>query len=260
MKKAILTAILSIITIFMLASLAGAQHTKTMTFSSEDGEITLLPGINAIIRDKDGQLTVEMVPPKDGLAKEYKEVDLKVGDIIFMCNGKSVKSIDDLNKAMEAVEVGGDLGFGIKRDKDRLIATMVKADPQAGGKMMVMTQTIGGEAGPEDEIAISQDGQMLNDVTILDCGILIHDQDEAVKVIALLPIFKALSGEKPEDGDILISINGTSAKTAKEFSSIFDKLKVGDSAKLVFKRGDKTIETTVAKEEKTEGNVIIQKG
>lgn len=262
MKKTVLTAILAITAIFIMASPGLAQtSTKTMTFTAEDGEITLLPGINAVVRDKDGVLTIEMAPPKHGLPKEFKDVDLKVGDIIFMVNGKTIKSITELNDIIEEVEVGGEIGMGIKRGQDRLIVSMPKADPKAGGKMMVMTQTIGGEEGDKDELAISSGGQMLNDVTFLNCGLVIRDVEGQPSVVAVMPDFPTGTDDlKAKDGDALISINGTKAKTAQEISDIFDKVKIGEEIIFVFKRDDKTFDVTVTKEEQPEGNVIIKKG
>lgn len=263
MKQTFLITVLAILTILMLASLAIAQTgtSKTMTFTAEDGEITLLPGINAIVRDKDGQLTIEMVPPKNQRDKAYQDVDLEVNDILFMCNGKAIKSITELNDIIKEIKIGEEIGFAIKRGKDRLIASLVKADPEAGGKMMVMTQTIGGEESAKDELAISSGGQMLNDVTFLSCGIVIKDVDGQPSVVAALPGFPAdKEGQKPIDGDVLVSINGTKAKTSQEVSDIFDKVKIGENVTFVFKHDNKTFEITVTKEEQPEGNIIIKKG
>ncbi|KAA3631068.1 MAG: PDZ domain-containing protein [Calditrichaeota bacterium] len=249
--------ILAVLTFgLLIANSSFAQgHRKTMTFEGEAGKITIIQGIGAILKEVDGELIVEMMLPKENLPKDLRNVDLKKDDIVFMCNGKKVKTVDEFNAIVEALENGDEIKLGVKRGKDRLITALPKSEGE--GQMMMMTTTV--DDGGGEESSVNLGGKMMKDVTFLSCGIVLQDKDGQVEVIALTPQFKTEDdGQKPDGGDILIAVNDTKAETAQALRAIYNKAADNDKVKLTFSKDGTEYSTFVIKK-KDDGEVMIKK-
>ncbi len=260
MKSKSISMLLTTCFLFLIFAQPGsAQHTKRMTFESEDGEIAIVMGLGAIIKGGEKGLVIEIVPDKSNRDKKYKNVDIQNQDKIIMCNGKKVKTVDDLNAAMDAVEIGGEISFGVRRGKEMLIVSFPKADPSDGGNMMMMTTTIDGD-GTDNETSIMKDGVEMKDILMLEAGMILKDIDNRVTVLALVPEFEQIiDGEKPQDGDIIISINGDKILTSKELNTIYNNIKYGDMITMIISRNAKEFKLSFSKPKVDSGNsdVII---
>lgn len=260
MKFKTLTITLSCFFAFLLIfQPVNSQHSKKMTFNA--GEVTLIAGLNALIKAGDNGLTIEMIPGKDRRDKAYKEVDLANQDKIIMCNGKKVKTIADLNEIMEAVEIGDEISFGVKRGNQMMIVSFPKADPKQSGNMMMMTTTMDDD-GASSETSIMKDGVEMKDVVMLDAGLILKDLDNKVNILAVMPMFnKSVDGEAILDGDIIISFNGEKNLSAEDINKKYNALKNGDVVSITFTRESKEFTATFKKTPPSDNGaeVIIEK-
>ena len=255
LKKALFTLAVLAIGLLISNTASAQEHRKTMTFEGEAGKITIIQGIGAILKEVDGELIVEMMLPKENLPKDLRNVDLKKDDIVFMCNGKTVKSVEEFNAIVEALKNGDEIKLGVKRGKDRLITALPKSEGE--GQMMMMTTTI--DDGDGEESSVNLGGKMMNNVTFLSCGIVLQDNDGKVEVIALTPEFKSEDdSQKPDEGDILIAVNDTKAETAQALRAVYNKTADNDKVKLTFSKGGTEYSTYVIKK-KDDGEVMIKK-
>ena len=244
----------------MLISLSVSAQMKTKTMTFNKGEVTIIQGLGAIIKKGEKNLTVEMVMPKDNLPKEYKDVDLKVQDQIIMCNGKRVKTIAELEAVLDGLEVGGAIELGIKRDQDMMIVSFPKADPEAGGQMMMMTTTIGDddEDGAESSV-MNINGKEIHDAVFMAAGLVLHEEDGAIKVASVLPMLKEnIKGTLPSEGDLVVSMDGKSYSSAKTVRSAYQDVPEGKTITMVLKSGDSEYTISFVKQ-KLDDNVIIKK-
>lgn len=219
-----------------------AQHQKTMMF--KPGEVTIVQGINAVIKADSNGLAVVMVPPKDKLSKEYQEIDLKNDDKVIMCNGKKVSTIADLEAQIEKVEIGSAISFGVKRGKEMMIVSFPKADPNTSNKMMMMTTTVD-DGGGDFETSIMKDGVEYKDVVMVNVGCLLKDINEKAEVIDVLPEFAGImKGGKLQEGDVIISVNGKKNLNSKQISNQMNSVKIGETVSIVALRDSKEITIT----------------
>jgi len=209
-----------------------AQVVKTMTFNSEDGEIFMLPEVGGIIVESDDGPKVEMVLPSDQRPENYKAVDIQAGDIIKMFNGKSMKTVALIKETYEALGIGDQLKFGIRRDKSVLMIKFIKMDPKdAQGRMMVKT------------ISMSDDGETDNIITdLIELGLLLEKKDGIISVADVITeMSTAFKGTQPENGDQLIKIQSSKINSPKKLTQIYGKIKAGEKAVLTMLRDGKEV-------------------
>lgn len=238
MKNNLISITLSCcIALLLLVQQGNTQQQKKMIFKA--GEVTIVAGIGAVIKGGEEGLVVEMIPPKNSRQKAYKDVDLKNQDKIIMCNGKKVKSIADLNATMELVPIGDEVSFGIKRGKEMMIISFPKADPKESGNMMMMTKTIDSD-GEHSETTMMKNGVEMKDIIMLEAGMILKDIDNQASIVAVLPeLASIVEGEKPQEGDIIISLNGDKNLSSQELNKKYDAIKIGDKVSLTILRGTK---------------------
>lgn len=259
MLKIISTALKAAALISMLLSVSAfAQHKKTMTMTTEgNGKLTIIQGLGAIVIETDNNLKVDMTMPKDNLPKEYKDVDLKKNDQIIMCNGKRVKTVDDLNEILENAEVGASIELGIKRDKQMLIVAFPKADESAGGQMMMMTTTIGGD-GADDVSVLNINGKEIKNAVLFASGLVVHEDEGVLKIATTLPMLKEnIKGQMPSDGDEFVSLNDVAFSSANDLRDYYHGLKDGTELQVTLKNDSGTYSITFNKM-KMENEVKIE--
>ena len=154
-----------------------AQVIKTITFGGgEPEELFILPEVGALIVKSDGGPKVDMVIPSDQRPDDYKNVDIQVGDIIKMFNGKSMKKVSSIEEVYEALSIGDELKFGIQRGKDMLIEKLTKMDPKdASGQMMIKKFPASGGGGIGNIIA-----------DLIDLGLILEEKDGQIFVIDVM--------------------------------------------------------------------------
>ena len=239
-----------LIALVMLWIPAQAQVVKTMTFNSEDGEIFMLPEVGGIIVESDDGPKVEMVLPSDQRPENYKAVDIQAGDIIKMFNGKSMKTVALIKETYEALGIGDQLKFGIRRDKSVLMIKFIKMDPKdARGRMMVKTISMSDDGETDNIIA----GNIITD--LIDLGLLLEKKDGIIFVADVITeVSTAFKGTQPENGDQLIKIQSSKISSPKELTQIYDKIKAGEKVDLTVLRSGEEVILTFEKPESVPGS------
>ena len=232
-----------------LAAAAGAQQMKIIRAGEGGG--FLIPELMAFIGLEDKQLTISERLPVDRLPKEYQSIDIKKGDIILMVDGKKLSTPGELEKLYDKLAVGQEMKFGLKRGNDMLIASFKKADPSALPKMKrVITMDSEGEGGPDDKQVrreINIDGDA---VPIIEVGIIFAAKDGKITVGDVMPgQGMGILTAEPKNGDVLVSLQGSSYITAEALQQSWDKIPVGDTVRLVLSRDGKETKSIFAKPE-----------
>lgn len=239
-KSRIMNIGIIIMSIFMFWSLAHSQ--KVMTFKAEDGEIFMLPELGAIIVKSDDGPKVEMVIPPDHRPENYRTIDLQMGDIIKMFNGKSMKSVSMCEDMYNEIAIGDDVKLGIKRGNEMLIQKFAKADEKdMPGQMMVKMKT------SEDDISTD----------FIDIGLLLDEKDGKISVADVISEmgFK-FQGDQPAEGDELIKIQDNKISSPENLKMLYDKINIGESVSLVFLRDGQEIVSKFVKPEAGEAKPI----
>jgi hypothetical protein len=215
-------------------------------------EVFFLQELGALIKQDEETIRVDFVAPADNRTKEYRSVDIESGDIIAMLNGKRVNSVKDLKANYEAAEVGEDIKFGIKRDKRMMIVEFAKADLEKMPQQQMMMVTMDGDgegtvkttSGPETRVIKMEAGSVGN-VTLLELGLLLGEDEESLIVTDILPhASKRLGDIDMGEGDIVKSIQGEPVTTIDEFADLYESIPVGDTVSLVFQHEGKEVHTS----------------
>lgn len=225
--------------IALLASGAPAQtKSKRMVFDAESA--FFIQGLGALVLYKDDKLVVEMMPQKEQMPKELRDVDLQKGDEIMMLNGKRVKSIDDLREQYDALEVGEEVKFGVKNQSGMKIVSFNKpSGEQSGGAVMMMTTTIGddepGGIEHSESKIIGPDGKEMSVTPVFDAGIMLSEQEGSVQIAMVMPDAKEkLGGEIPSGGEQIVTVNGKPAGALSSFKELYTGIPVGEKVVLVY--------------------------
>lgn len=250
-----------------LMALTATVSAQSHSFQVNEGEMFMIPEVGAMVMSDEGILTVDFMPPTDNIPKAYRDVDIEIGDIIMMVNGKKMKSADDLEKLYEALAVGDQIKMGIKRGKGMLIASFNKADEKDLPKRKVMTMSIGGdgsgemtttEGGVVKTMSFGGDGQALS--IIQELGLLLIAKDDQVVLANLLPNAVAVFGdEKIFEEDVLAEINGKKVTSTTEFEEIYNAIEVGNMFSLKFIHDGTEFSKTLKKPKSQSGGVMIRK-
>jgi PDZ domain-containing secreted protein len=211
---------------------AQTVKTKTLTLKG-DGEIFLLREIGGIITESGDSITVDMIMPEDARAEDYRSVDIRVGDLIKMANGKTVTSIKMLEGLYNSLAIGDQLKLGIFRDRQMVIASLTKADPdKLPGKMMVMT----GPARGGIETAL------------IDAGLLLKETGTGFVVDEVIDnMLVDFTGDTPQKGDALLKIQEHEIKTADELKRVLDQVKEGENVDLILSREGEEVSASFIK-------------
>ena len=261
MQRVFATIVLMIIAM----TTANAQVFMSRTDSSSDrivGEPFSLGEVGAVIVDTGKEIKFLHVMLADNRPKAYKDVDIKDGDVILMCNGKRVKTLKELEATYKELTVGAEFKMGIKRKDERFIVSFQKAGPKDLPKieMSIATTEDGEGDGEPMRRRVVMGGQDLGDVApLFGLGLIIGKKDNVFKVVGMGPsAATALAGVNIKPDDIIESFNGEKIKSTQQLSEMYEKLAVGEKIELHFKRGDKTMQASLTKPE-AQGRVIINR-
>jgi len=234
--KMLKLGIIASFSLVIVGSVAAQVMKKGVTIESDQpGGIYFLMGPQAAMRESDDGLVIDFVAPADSRAKDYADVDLKAGDIVMMVNGKRVKTAADIEKMVNDLETGAMIKLGVKRDRDMMIVSFAKPDPEeAGGPMMMVTRTVGDDGNVDTDIKMA--GPDLDkSVLVMEAGVILATTDDGLAVGVVIDNAETdLDGDAPGDGDVIMSINGTTVKTNGDFSAVYDATPPGEQIALVY--------------------------
>lgn len=215
-----------------IASWANAQQVRMIKMG--EGGAFLIPELGALVAIEDSQLVVIDRMPTDRMPREYQSVDIKQGDIVLMVDGKKMASPDQLQKYYDTLAVGREIKIGLKRGDNMFIASFKKADPSTLPQIKRMVMTPDGKgADGKGGMALSVDG---DPIPILELGIIFAAKDGQIRVGKILPIPAAVPLKtKPKEGDLLVSLQGSTYTTASSLLKAWDAIPVGESVQIVLR-------------------------
>lgn len=264
-----LKIIVEVIAAFVITSLAtcgntpavAATETKAETKSEgkpqmhffSSGDVVFIHELGAVIMLRDKAITVDMVNPPDQRAKEYQAVDIKKDDVVLMINGKKAAALADVKAAYDSAAVGQEVKLGIRRGKEMMIASFAKADQSK----IAQQQVVAFETEAGGDVALGEGDKKVmklgpgdgNLVIVSEMALILTEVDSKIAVTGIMDSENAVVKKTGIAlNDILSEIQSIKVKTLKEFSEVYDKLKIGDEFTVLFQHGDKTV---VAKTSKT---------
>jgi S1-C subfamily serine protease len=112
---------------------------REMSFQSAGGEerVSMLQGTGIIARETDGHVQVAYLMPQGKETKGVSEV--KEGDLVVRIQGKTLASLDDLDKIWESIATGDEVTMVCSRDDKEFSCTFTKPDASdmQGGAVMI---------------------------------------------------------------------------------------------------------------------------
>lgn len=262
MKRAFAVATLMIV----LAIAAMAANAQTFVSRTDSAAVNIvgepfnLGELGAVVVDDGKAIKFLHVAPADMRPKAYKDLDVKAGDVVLMCNGKRLKTLKELEAAYKETAVGAEFKMGVRRQEERFIVSFAKADPKDLPQMVMQMATTGGPASGGGGVKMQRftfggAGQDAGDVApLLGIGLIIGKKDDVFKIVGIMP--NSVQGDFKQD-DILESFNGEKIKSTQQLSEMYEKLAVGAKIELQYKRGDKTMQASLTKRE-SQGRMMIR--
>ena len=231
-------AIIGVVTLFFMLGICipiNSQTKQAIKIMGPEGDIFLLKELGAVITEADEKIKVEMVLPPDQRDEKYKDVDIRTGDFIKMFNGKSIKSVKQLEKVFNNLDIGAEVKFGIRRDREMLIEKFIKADPdKLPGKMMMMTVS-------------EEDGGVAS--ALLDVGLILKQEDGKIVVDEVIPEMAEVFGDNvPQKGDIITAIQGKALTGPEQLRKKCGESKSGETVVLTLARDSKEFTAEFVKE------------
>jgi S1-C subfamily serine protease len=255
-------------TILMMAVIATTTAQAQVFISRSDSSADKIVGqpfnlgeLGAVIVDNGKEIKFLHLMPADNRPKAYKDVDVQSGDVILMCNGKRLKTLKDLEETYKATAIGAEFKMGVRRNEDRFIVALPKADPKDLPQMKMSIQTTDGPnaGGGKIQRFVFGAGQGSDDIApLMGLGLIIGKKDNVLKVVGVMPdAAKALGGADIKQDDVVESFNGEKIKSTQQLAEMYDKLAVGAKIELQYQRGDKTMQASLTKPE-AKGKMIMR--
>ncbi len=255
MKKLVLLSA----ALLMIAPAAFGQ----MVFRTQgDGESFMIPEVGALLLDEDGKVNVRFVMPEARRGEKYKNVDIKQDDIVLYLNGVRIKKVETFKAKYDSLKFGEEVQIGLRRDKNRFIASFMKADPKdlpETGMTMVRRGGAGeGEtsgatttSGGGERRMTMQGSPLMQEAEaikpLVELALLIGKIEDQAVVVGKLPIPGAFDKMEFEEEDVLASVNGDKVKSYDHFFELWEKIKLGDEVTLKVTRDKKDVSGKFAK-------------
>lgn len=206
----------------------------------------MIPETGAMMVQNKDTLRIDLIPPTEGLPKDYASVDLKTGDIILMLNGKRVTTAKQFEDLYKAIKAGEEVSLGIKRDGGLRIVKFARADESKLPKRQMMMMKSGGPEGESQVQVQTRDGMKSfsgEGIRILPAsGLVIGLKDKKIVVVGVLPMAaeKITVGEVKEN-DIIASANGVTFADTDQLLAMIDGLADGAKVELSIVRDGKAL-------------------
>jgi len=254
----------AMIVIVLVTMTANAQVFISRMDSSMDkivGPPFTLGEVGAVIVDNGKEIKVLHAMPVDMRPKAYKDIDLKDGDVVLMCNGKRLKTLKELEEAYNGTAVGTDFKMGVKRGDERMIVAFAKADPKDLPKMQMTMSTGDGPmpagGGNVRRMVFGGPGQNTGDIApLMGLGIIVGKKDEVFKIVGVMS--NAAKGVDFKVDDIVESLNGEKISSTQQLAEMYEKLAVGAKLELKYKRDGKSMQASLNKPEAPQGRVMMR--
>ncbi len=111
----------------IIRSLQG-DSLRTMRFNGDS--VAILPEIGGVATQHGHDVRIDHVQSPELRMQAYRDVDVRQGDLLLLCNGKRVKTAAALRESYHAIPVGKTVKIGLQRGDQLVTVTFVKADPK----------------------------------------------------------------------------------------------------------------------------------
>ncbi len=262
--KSIAAIALAMIGLFGAIAQVGAQQ---IMHKMEGEGFFMMQETGALVVQNKDTLKVDLLPPPEAMAKGYAKVDLKVGDLILLVNGKKVTTANQIEEIFKAIKPGEEVSLGIKRDGGLRLVKFTRADESKLPKrqMMMMKQGEGDGGGDgEDQVQV----QTINGMKeytgkgariVPSSGLIIAIKDGGVGVIGVMPMAKEkIAGGEVKEGDMIVSANGKTLANTDDLVDLVDGAAEGAKLELKVKRGGEMFTVTITKTKDTGQKIIRQ--
>ncbi len=254
----VMALLLSLLLGIILDQANAADDKRPVMRMMKADDVFILQETGAVIVSADSALKIDLIAPPDQRTFEYRAVDMKRDDEILMLNGKKLTSIKDFKDSYESLAIGAEVKLGIRRDRQMMIVSFVKCDPEKLPKhQMRMGAPEGGGGGASFVTLGGADGQM---AAFPDLGVIVKADGDRVIVAHVLSnaaeVFQALS---PKEGDEILELAGAKVASVGDFELRYGKIAVGDFVALTLKQGDGTKQIKIKKPAGTSAPMIIEK-
>lgn len=230
MKPVAIAIVLLLVVTVLTTAMDQEPKRFTKTISSDDAVI--IREIGAVIVPKNDQLIVDIILGNN----EKGDSDIQKDDVVMMANGKKVKSVNDLRIHYENGKAGEEFKLGVKRGENLMLVTFRRKSEEELNKA-------GGHGG-----MVMRMEQKSGEFILPALGLIFATKKNSVTVIGTLP---TLSGNfksfTPQEGDVIVSMNGTPFTDAEAFDNTYTEMKEGETVTLVFSRNGKELKETFAK-------------
>jgi len=237
----------------MMATMGLVLFTPTISFAQArtvqllpDQDVFMLSELGAVIVDSENGPTILMVIPREKRTEAYRDVDLREGDTILMVNGKKITGARRLKEIYEGLKIGDELKLGIRRGKEMLIESVVKADPD---KLPAQVMMLKGGEGSDDVATV-----------MAAVGLILREDDGQVVIDDVLPGMEdKFTGGLPHKGDVIVKLQETSITGPGQLSEIYAKLKANDQVRLTLDHQGTEVSISFAKQECSGNKPLIIK-
>jgi C-terminal processing protease CtpA/Prc len=247
-KKGYFKINLALLATILLWAPADSQVAKTI--KANPGEICMLQELGAVILKSDDGPRVEIVLPADQRPEKYRSVDLQVGDIIKMFNGKSMGTAGLIDTTYSALAIGDEIMLGVRRGKNMLMLKFAKGDPKDMPSSMIVKKcpASGGEVSTEADVVKCPATGTEVSTDFVDIGILPEEKNGQILISNIISELVSAFGEnQPAAGDEIIKIQSQKIKSLKEMLEIYNGLKEGETASLTVLRDKNELTLTFEK-------------
>jgi len=87
-------------------------------------------------------------------------------------------------------------------------------------------------------------------LSMISCGMIVAEKEGSLIIDGLINnMLVEFDGPAPQEGDLVIKIQGKTVKTTAELDEVFDELKIGDKTTLTLSRQGDQIKTAFKKPE-----------
>jgi C-terminal processing protease CtpA/Prc len=238
--------------------IAGQSAVGQAVMQSMEGEgFFIIQEIGALLMQKEDTLRVDFLPPVETRPKDYASVDLKVGDVILMLNGKKVADAKQIEKLYKEIKSGEEVSLGIRRDGGLRMVRFTRADESKLPKRQMMIMRNDGPGGDNEVQVQTSEGMKTfsgEGVSILPMtGLVIGLKNKQITVVGVLPMAaEMISGGGAKEGDVIVTANGTEFESTDKLVAFIDGLADGTKVEMVLRRDGKMATVSFVK---TEGNV-----
>ena len=221
----------------------------SFTTNTDEGEIYMLQEMGAIIQFADKGATVQMIMPPEQRSEKYQDVDLKIGDVIKMVNGKKIDKAETLKKLYEELKVGDEIKAAIMRDKVVHIVSFPKGESDPNMVMQTMTMTSDDSGESEMKInEMTEPRAFFGSAAIVqEAGLILANSENNLSVVGTMNMGEDLRQKAGiVEGDQVVKIQDKTVNSVDEFNAVYESVKAGEQVRIDFaqKEGAKFITFT----------------